>query len=56
MQLEQLQGLHSVIRTTYVHAISTLSDRFGDPYKLVDAHVQAFIDMLNPSNSFTSLR
>ena len=40
----------------YLHAISILRERFGDPYKLVDAHMQAFIDMLNPSSSFTSLR
>ena len=39
----------------FLHSISILRDRFSDPYKLVDTHMPAFIDMANPSNSFTSL-
>ena len=35
----------------YGHSVTLLKDRFGQVYKQVEAHMQAFIDFPNPSNS-----
>lgn len=39
----------------YGHSIALLQDRFGQPYKLVSAHMQALLDLPNPTNTLTSL-
>ncbi|XP_065900135.1 uncharacterized protein [Dysidea avara] len=40
----------------YGHSVTLLKDRFGQVYKQVEAHMQAFVDLPNPSNSLSSLR
>ena len=40
----------------YEHSIALLKERFGQPYKQIDAHMQALIDLPSPSNSLSSLR
>ena len=40
----------------YQHSIELLENRFGQPHKLISAHMQALLDMLNPNTSLTSLR
>ena len=40
----------------YEHSIALLKERFGQPYKQIDAHMQALIDLPSPSNSLPSLR
>ena len=40
----------------YQHSIELLQDRFGQPQKLIDAHMKAFMYMASPTNSLSSLR
>ena len=40
----------------YEHSVTLLTERFGQPHKLVQAHMQALLDMPNPDNSLTSLQ
>jgi len=40
----------------YEHSIDLLKERFGQPYKQIDAHMQALIDLSCPSNTLNSLR
>ena len=40
----------------YQHSIELLKERFGQPHKLINAHMQALLDMANPNTSLTSLR
>jgi len=40
----------------YEHAIALLTDRFGQPNKIADAHKQAFLDIPKPNSSLSSLR
>ena len=40
----------------YQHSIELLENRFGQPHKLINAHMQALLDMPNPNTSLTSLR
>ena len=35
----------------YPHCVKLLKERFGQQYKLVDAHMKALLNMLTPSNS-----
>ena len=39
----------------YEHAIALLTDRFGQPNKIADAHKQAFLDIPKPNSSLSSL-
>ena len=40
----------------YFHAVTILQDRFGQTHKLVAAHMQALLEIPNPTNTLTSLR
>ena len=40
----------------YVHAITLLRDRFGQPHELVNAHMKALVSMTSPTNNLSSLR
>ena len=40
----------------YLHAVTILQDRFGQTHQLVAAHMQALLEIPNPSNSLNSLR
>ena len=40
----------------YSHSIALLQNCFGQPYKLVSAHMQALLDLPNPTNTLTSLQ
>ena len=40
----------------YEHSVTLLTERFGQPHKLVQVHMQALLDMPNPDNSLTSLQ
>ena len=39
----------------YQPTIELLQDRFGQPHKLIDAHMKAFMYMASPTNSLSSL-
>ena len=40
----------------YSHSIALLQSRFGQPHKLVSAHMQALLDLPSPVNTLTSLQ
>ena len=59
----QLQGDASRVvagfpltNTSYSQSITLLRDRFGQPYKIVNAHLQALLHLPNPSNTLASLQ
>jgi len=59
----QLQGDAStaiagfpLINNSYEHSVTLVKTRFGQSYKLVNAHMQAFLDVPCPSNSLGSLQ
>ena len=39
----------------YQHLIDLLRDRFGQPHKLVAAHMQALLEIPKPTSTLTSL-
>ena len=39
----------------YQHSITLLRERFGQPYKLINAHMQALLNLSNVTNSLSSL-
>ena len=40
----------------YTHSIDLLRERFGQSHKIVNAHMQALLDLPNPSSDMTELR
>ena len=42
--------------TNYEQAIALLNKRFGQSYKIVNAHMQALLNIPTPTNSLTSIR
>ena len=59
----QLQGDAStaiagfpLTNANYEHSVTLLKTRFGQPYKLVNAHMQALLDTPRPTNSLGSLQ
>ena len=40
----------------YAHSVSLLKQRFGQPYKIVNAHMQALLTLPNPVNTLSSLQ
>ena len=40
----------------YHLSIELLENRFGQPYKLINTHIQALLDVPNPNTNLTSLR
>ena len=37
----------------YQHSITLLRERFGQPYKLINAHMQALLNLSNATNSLS---
>ena len=59
----QLQGDASRVvagfpltNTSYSQSIALLTDQFGQPYKIVNAHLQALLHLPSPSNTLASLQ
>ena len=59
----QLQGDASRVvagfpltNTSYSQSVALLKNRFGQPYKLVNAHLQTLLHLPNPSNTLASLQ
>ena len=46
----------SLTSANYNHAVSLLRERFGQSHKIVNAHMQALLDIPKPVNSLSSLR
>ena len=42
--------------TNYAQSVKILEERLGQPHKITNAHMQALLDLHNPSESVTSLR
>ena len=42
--------------TNYHHAIAILKDRYGQHHKIMEAHMQALLEIPSPSNSLNSMR
>ena len=40
----------------YLHAVTILQDRFGQPHKVIAAHMRALLEIAKPTNNLTSLR
>lgn len=40
----------------YVHSVTLLRERFGQQHKLIDAHMEALLNVPAPSNNLTSLQ
>ena len=40
----------------YQHSITLLRERFGQPYKLINAHIQALLNLTNVTNTLSSLK
>ena len=40
----------------YDNAMTLLTERFGQPHKIINAHMQALLDVANPVNSLSSLQ
>ena len=40
----------------YQHSITLLRERFGQPYKLINAHMQALLNLSSAANSLSSLQ
>ena len=40
----------------YQHSISILKNHYGQPHKIINAHVQALLELPRPTNKLTSLR
>ena len=44
------------LTNNYEHSITLLREQFGQPQRIVNAHIQALLSLPNPSNNLTSLR
>ena len=53
--LRVIAGL-PLTNTSYSHSVSLLRDRYGQPHKLISAHMKALIELPGPSNSLNSLQ
>ena len=40
----------------YQHSVALLKDRFGQPYELINAHMDALMNLPKPVNSLSSLQ
>ena len=45
-----------ITNANYEHSIALLTQRYGQPHKLVQAHMQALLDLPSPNNSLASLQ
>ncbi|XP_028407556.1 uncharacterized protein LOC114530174 [Dendronephthya gigantea] len=50
-----IEGL-PLSESNYAQSIQILEERFGQPHKIVNAHMQALLDLPTPSDSVTHLR
>ena len=46
----------SLTSANYSHSVVLLKDRYGQPQKLITAHMQALLDLPNPLNTLSSLQ
>ena len=46
----------SLMSANYSHSVALLKDRYGQPQKLITAHMQALLDLLNPSMPYQVCR
>ena len=53
--LRVIAGL-PLTNTSYNHSVTLLNDRYGQPHKLISAHMKALIELPGPSNSLASLQ
>ena len=53
--LRVIAGL-PLTNTNYNHSEILLKERYGEPHKLVDAHMQALIHLSCPTNTLASLQ
>ena len=53
--LQVIAGL-PLTNTNYNHSVTLLKERYGEPHKLVDAHMQALIELNCPTNTLASLQ
>ena len=42
--------------SNYIHSVTLLKERFGQQYKLVDAHMEALLNVSMPSNTLANLQ
>ena len=40
----------------YEHSVTLLRERYGQPHKLINAHMQALLDLTSPTNSLAALQ
>ena len=45
-----------ITAVNYQHSIVLLRERFGQPYKLINAHMQALLKLTNATNTLSSLQ
>lgn len=50
-----IEGL-PLSESNYAQSIELLEERFGQPHKIINAHMQALLDLPNPSDSVVHLR
>ena len=50
-----IEGL-PLTESNYMQALNILEERFGQPHKIINAHMQALLDLPSPSDSVTHLR
>ena len=50
-----IEGL-PLTESNYQQSIKILEDRFGQPHKIINAHMQALLDLSSPTDSVTNLR
>ena len=53
--LRVISGL-PLTNANYDHSVTLLKARYGEPHKLIDAHMQALIELSNPSNTLPALQ
>ena len=46
----------SLTNASYEHSVTLLKNRYGQPQKLITAHMQALLDLPNPSNTLSGLQ
>ena len=45
-------GGFQLTNANYNHSVTLLQERFGQPHKQIDAHMQALINLPSPSQSY----
>jgi len=46
----------SLTDTNYDHTIDLLTKKYGQPHKIIQAHIQTLLEISSPTNSLTSLQ